>query len=115
MSDNASIVSAIGSPEITAIRRAVPAFERAFQRELEDEGPEMGSFQAMSLFARWVDGLIKEAPEHPDVLQAFGVVEEIASTSTYPLGRPLVTEFVEALWGNKEATRLMGPSTVGTG
>ncbi len=74
----------------------------------------MGSFHAMSLFARWVDPLIKEAPEHPDVQQAFGVIEEIASTNTYPLGRPLVTEFVEALGGNNEAIRLMGPSTVGT-
>ena len=114
VSDNASFDSAIGSAEMTAIRRAVPAFEDAFQRELEDEGPEMGSFEAMSLFARWVDGLIKNDPGHPDVLQAFGVIEEIASTDIYPLGRPLVTEFVEALWGNEGATRLMGPNTMWT-
>ena len=74
----------------------------------------MGSFHAMSLFAGWVDHSSRRRPEHPDVQQAFGVIEEIASTNTYPpLGSPLVTQFVEALGGNNEAIRLMGPSTVG--
>ena len=112
MSDEAPPASAIGSPTVEAIRNQVPEFEEAFRREFEAEGPEMGAFQAMGVFADWLEGRIEQSPGSPDVRRAFRVVEEIASSNHYPMGRSLVTEFVEALRNNPRAVPLMGPETL---
>ena len=112
ITDNAAWDSAIGSSEIVTLRNDVPGFEVAFKQALDDEGPEMGAFQAMSVFASWLEGRIEQSPKGPDVRQAFRVVEAIATTDTYPLGRELVAEFVEALWGNPTAIQFMGPETL---
>jgi hypothetical protein len=104
MTNEPALASAIGSPVLAVIRSQVPEFEETFQRELDAEGPEMGAFQAMSEFARWLEDRMEAAsPGEADVQRAFRVVEEVAS-SNYVLGRALVTEFVRSY----EETR--GPS-----
>jgi hypothetical protein len=110
MTDESGLASAIGSPVVTTLRSQVPEFEGTFQRELDAEGQEMGAFQAMSVFAGWLADRIEESPEDPDVQRAFRVVEEVAS-GDYPMGRSLVTEFVEALQDNPRAVGLMGSET----
>jgi hypothetical protein len=113
MTDESAPASAAGSPVIAAIRSQVPEFEEAFQAELGAEGPDMGAFQAMSVFATWLRERIDQSSEGPDVQRAFRAVEEIASgDSDYPMGRALVTEFVEALTDHARAVRLMGPETL---
>jgi hypothetical protein len=92
----------------------VPEFDEPFQRELDAEGPAMGAFQAMSVFAGWLADRIETSPEDSDVQRAFRVVEEVAS-SDYPMGRSLVTEFVEALRDNPRAVALMGSETLRVG
>ncbi len=111
MIEESAPASAIGSPVLARIRGQVPEFELAFQMELEAEGLEMGAFQAMSVFADWLAKRLENSPEGTDVQRAFHVVEEIASTDDFPMGRSLVTEFVEALRDNPRAVRLMGPDT----
>ena len=104
--------SAVNSPVIVAIRSRVPEFDGAFLRALDDEEDEMGAFQAMSVLAEWVEDRIEHSPQSLDALPAFAAVEEIASSSEYPMGRELVTEFVEALADSPRAIALMGPETV---
>jgi hypothetical protein len=113
MTDESATASAVGSPVVAAVRSQVPEFEEAFQAELDAEGPEMGAFQAMSVFATWLRERIDQSSEGPDVHRAFRVVEEIASNeSGYPMGRALVTEFVEALTDHARAVPLKGPETL---
>lgn len=106
------LASAVGSPVVAAIRSRVPEFDGAFLRALAAEEGEMGAFQAMSLLAEWVADRIERSPHSLDALPAFAVVEEIASSSEYPMGRALVTEFVEALADSPRAIALMGAETV---
>jgi hypothetical protein len=73
----------------------------------------MGAFQAVSLFATWLMNRLDQSSLAPDVRHAFRVIEEIAANdSAYPLGRALVTEFVESLADHARAVRLMGPETL---
>ncbi len=83
-----------------------------FLRELDAESGEMGAFQAMSVFAEWLGYRIEQSPDSLEVLRAFQTVEGIASSNDYPLGRELVTEFVEVLRDNPRAISLMGPETL---
>ena len=71
MTDNAAPASALGSPVIVAIRNRAPGFEEAFQAALEDEGPDMGAFQAMSVFADWLAGRIA-LRDNPRAIQLMG-------------------------------------------
>lgn len=114
MTDETAPATAMGSPVIVTIRNQVPEFEEVFRQELDVEGPEMGAFQAISVFADWLEDRIQRSPESPDVRRAFRVVEEVASGS-FPMGGPLVTEFVEALRDNPRAVSLMGPETLRVG
>jgi hypothetical protein len=104
--------SAVASPVVAAIRSRVPDFDAAFLRALDDEEGEMGAFQAMSVLAEWVEDRIQHSPQSLDALPAFAAVEEIASSSEYPMGRALVTEFVEALGDSPRAIALMGAETL---
>ena len=106
-------VSATGSAVLATIRARVPEFEETFQTELRAEDGEMGAFQAMSVFASWLNRQVQESPASPTVQRAFGAVEEIASRGDYPMGPSLVTEFVEALSDSSRAASLMGPNTRG--
>lgn len=110
--ESAGPASAVGSPVIAAIRSQVPEFDEAFLRALETDEGQMGAFQAMSVFAEWVEDRLEHSPQSPEVLRAFTAVEEIASSSQYPMGRALVTEFVEALTNHPRAVLLMGPETL---
>jgi len=112
MTNDASPASAVGAPVVKTIRERVPEFEQAFQEALNDEGPDMGAFQAMSVFAGWLAERIEASPENSVEQQAFAVIEEVASSADYPMGRSLVTEFVGALRDNPRAVALMGPATV---
>ncbi|MEQ4208857.1 hypothetical protein [Actinopolymorpha sp. B9G3] len=115
MTDETGPTSAIGSPVLAKIRSQVPEFEEPFQRELDAEGPEMGAFQGMSVFAGWLRARVEASPAEPDVQRAFRVVEEVASSDDpmgHPMGRLLVTEFVEALRDNPCAVALMGSETL---
>lgn len=87
MSDEATPASAVGSPVVDAIRSLVPEFEEAFRKEFEAEGPGMGAFQAMSLFAEWLGSRIEQSPDGTDVRRAFWVVEEIAVEQRLSDGR----------------------------
>jgi len=71
---------------------------------------EIGSFQAMSIFAEWVLDRLEVAPDAADTLRPFAAVEEVAASSS-PLGRPLVTGFVDAVWSRADAVGGMGEST----
>lgn len=101
---------ALRSAEISLIRHAVPEFEPRFQLELREEEGELGSFQAMSVFAEWVLERLDVAPGAPDTFRAFAAVEAIA-VSSFPLGRPLAAEFVEAVWSRPGAVLRLGEAT----
>ena len=111
MNDESDLASALGSPVLALVRSDVPEFEDSFQQELADEGPEMGAFQAMSAFAAWLSRRIVASPGDAAVERAFQVVDEVAA-SDLPMGRELVTEFVEALQDDRAAFALMGSETL---
>jgi hypothetical protein len=112
MTDDSAPASAIGSPVIARIRSQVPEYDEPFLRELDAEGNEMGAFQAMGIFAEWLAERLQASPDEPAVQRAFLVVEEIASSRDYPMGRALVAEFVEAVQGIPSAVALMGSETL---
>ena len=102
---------ALRSPVVSKIREEIPEYEDSFQRALADEDGEMGSFQAMSTFAAWLIQRLQVGTEAPEVERSFAVVERIASSAEYPMGRALVTEFVEAMGDSPEAIRRLGPAS----
>jgi hypothetical protein len=104
-------VNALTAPELTMVRAAVPEFESAFQRELSEEGPEFGAFQAMSAFAAWVGDRLREGQADDVTRRAFDAVEHLIADNGMPLGDALAAEFIEALWLSDEARTLMGPQT----
>lgn len=113
MADESTPATAIGSPVVAAIRSQIPEFEEAFQTELDAEGHEMGAFQAVGLFATWLRECLDQPSEATTVRRAFRVVEEIAANDRdYPMGRELVTEFVEVVADHARAVPLMGPETL---
>jgi hypothetical protein len=85
------------SPEINEVRRCLPGFEPAFQALLTSEGPDLGAFEVMSEFARWV--LAMESEGNDDVVQRSADVVELLLTAElgFPLGHDLGVEFVEAV------------------
>ncbi len=103
--------NALRSRVVSKIREEIPAFEHSFQAALADEDGEMGSFQAMSTFAAWLLRRLQVDPEAPDVERSFSVVERIAGSAEYPMGRALVTEFVEAIGDSPEAISRLGPAS----
>jgi len=102
---------ALRSPVVSKIRDEIPEFEGNFQTALADEDGEMGSFQAMSTFAAWLIQRVHVSPEAPEVERSFAVVEQIASSPEYPMGRALVTEFVEAIGDSSQAIGHLGPAS----
>lgn len=100
---------ALRSPVVSTIRETVPEFEDSFQTAVAEEDGEMGSFQAMSAFATWVIQRMQTDPRLPEVVRSFDVVEQIANSEDYPMGRALVTELVEAASHSSEAIRRLGP------
>lgn len=102
---------ALQSPVVSAIRREIPEFENSFQTALVDEDGEMGSFQAMSTFAAWLMQRLQVSPGAPEIARSFAVVERIASAANLPMGRALVTEFVEAISGSAQAINHLGPAS----
>ena len=84
---------ALRSPVVSEIREEIPEFEDSFQTALADEDGDMGSFQAMSTFAAWLIQRLQAGPGAPEVERSFAVVERIAGSAKYPMGRALVTEF----------------------
>jgi len=102
---------ALRSPVVSKIREEIPEFEESFQTALADEGGAMGSFQAMSTFAAWLMQRLQVGPGAPEVDRSFAVVERIASSTEYPMGRALVTEFVEAIGASSEAIARLGTAS----
>jgi hypothetical protein len=102
---------ALRSPVVSKIREEIPEFEDSFQTALVDEDGEMGSFQAMSTFGAWLTRCLQVDPGAPEVQRSFSVVEQIASSAEYPMGRALVTEFVEAIGDSSEAIGRLGPAS----
>lgn len=102
---------ALRSPVVAKIREVVPEFEEGFQSALADEDGEMGSFQAISTFAAWLIQRLQVGPGGPEIERSFAVVERIASSAEFPMGRALVTEFVEAISHSSKAIGLLGPAS----
>lgn len=100
---------ALRSPVIMRIREEVPEFESTFQSALLDEDGEMGSFQAMSTFATWLVDRLQTDPRAPEIERSFAAVEYVASSAAFPMGRALVTEFVEAVGDHADAIGRLGP------
>jgi hypothetical protein len=99
-------LNATDSPAIDAVRAAVPEFEQPFQAELADEDGELGPFQAISLFARWV-----AAADDDVARRALDVVERLIEDRGLELGDALAAEFIEAVAGDPRVLALMGPRT----
>lgn len=97
------------NPVIARIREAVPEFEDSFQEALRDEDGELGPFQAMSLFAQWVVERVHRTGPDEVTRRAFQAVEELSADRR--LDDEVVTEFIEALWNDSDATQLMGTKT----
>ncbi|MBO9520808.1 MAG: hypothetical protein J7518_04645 [Nocardioidaceae bacterium] len=102
---------ALRSPVVSKIRETVPEFEDSFQTALAEEDGELGSFQAMSAFATWLIQRMQAGPDVPEVDRSFYVVEQIASSEDYPMGRALVTEFVEAVGHSSKAISRLGSAS----
>jgi hypothetical protein len=104
-------LDAVRSEAIAAVRAAVPEFEDAFQAELREEEGQLGSFQAMSVFARWTLERLQSDPGSDAVPRAFQVVERLIADNTLELGDALAGEFIEIVWDVPAAVELMGELT----
>ena len=102
---------ATDEPAISAIRSAVPEFEAPFQDELRDERGELGSFQAMSHFARWTAEHVARNGRDELSQRAFAAIENLIEDQTIQLGDALAAEFIETTWDDPKLVALMGPRT----
>ena len=102
---------ALGSPEVSLLRRRVPEFESTFQDEVREEDGELGAFQAMSILGDWVRDRLDAGRDDDAVQRAFDAVEAIITDDRYPLGDALAAEFIEAVWDHPQAVALMGSTT----
>lgn len=104
---------ALGSPEVTSLRQAVPEFEATFQEEFDAEDGELGAFQATSAFAEWVRNRLDDPSGDDAIRRAFAAVERLIIDSHFPLGDALAAEFIEGTWDHPRAEAHMGAATRG--
>lgn len=102
---------AVNSPAISRIRAAIPEFEDTFQEELREEDGELGPFQAMSLFARWVADRVRAGHEGDVPSRALKAIEQLIEDQTVELGDALAAEFIEQAIDEPRVVELMGPRT----
>lgn len=98
------------SPEIDALRAAVPEFEGRFQAELVEEDGELGPFQAISRFATWVLARV-DAGDADAARRALDAIEHLIDDRRFELGDALAAEFVEVVGDDPRLFALMGPRT----
>lgn len=104
-------MTAMDSPELREVRRCVPEFEPVMDALLHSEGPDIGTFEVMSVFARWV--LAMDAADQADVVERSSDVVERLLTSDrgFPQGQSLAAEFVEVVGPDDGAASWMRPAT----
>lgn len=102
----------LDSPEVQLLRRSAPEFEQALAEDVRLEGPEIGSFQIVSLLAEWVCGRLDEDPNDGVSDSVLDAVESILTAKGFPLGGELGAEFIEVVRHHARARALMRPITL---
>jgi hypothetical protein len=105
------MVLAADEPGISAIRSAVPEFEDALRAEFASEAGQLGSFQAMSCFARWIAAHVAEHGADDVAQRGLAAIEDLITDETIQLGDALAAEFIENTWDDPALVALMGPRT----
>lgn len=104
-------MAAARSPEIVEVRRRVPEFEPVVIELLRSEGPDLGEYEVMSEFARWVLKM-RDAGQVDVVERSAAALETLATAeSGFPHGHSLVVEFAEAVRQRSDDVTWMQPAT----
>jgi len=104
-------MAAARSPEIAEVRRRVPEFEPVVIELLRTEGPDLGDYEVMSAFARWVLDM-REAGQAEVVERSADAVETLATAERgFLQGHSLAVEFAEAVRQRTDDVTWMHPTT----